>query len=408
MVSEEAPLLHNLVSERLTSKRAQLVVVVVIASLGCGAVIGWTKLRSELCTTSTVDQYAALAVEYPKNESWSALHKCRGNAKVLGFQTAQFGGLVNQLIFLGQALARACHNGDSVILDVRTVNMIDKSLWLPQFKSDLVSATRPRPWSDIVNYDELNHVLASTPGCRQTQVEPQQCARTRHVRCPYDLVNFELDTRLEKFGKALLSRLPLKMKSCVPKDRWPYHAIHLNLDVDWITVSIRGKKNSDYFDYLKMSPAERDEYSRTCCSSTGFYADWAKMVSLDLAAKVAQLPAGPLFIATNIGKPGYTTLAWLLEHFKQHLGGREVLECPPGSVKSERELNALQELATMSAASSLVVHMPSTFSMLACRLAQERGSVCYRGFGEAVERTNAFYVPMLHEVRTLRGHTASL
>ena len=415
MAEEEASLLHTPISKRLMSTRAQLVAVVVILLLGFGAVGGclklWTSKPSKpcLCTTSTVEGYAGLALKYPKNASWDHSQKCRDNAKVLGFEVAHFGGLVNQFIFLGQALAKACQDGNSMILDVWTMNMLNTSMWLPQFKSDLISGSLPRLWSDIVDYSALNDVLASVPGCEQTRVEPQRCARAKHVACPYKFPDFKAHRWFKSTDmwvwQTLLWRLPLKIESCVPRDKWPYHAIHLNLDVDWVIVSNRGIYNPDYLDYLKMSAADRDKYSKACCSSTGFYAEWAKRVSLDLAAKVAQLPDGPLFIATSIGKPGYTALNWLLADFKMRLNGRQVLECLPGSESGERELNAVRELATVSAASSIVIHEQSTFSRFACRRVQAQGGICYHGFGDEKELKKSWDLPLLDAVRSLHGRS---
>lgn len=334
------------------------------------------------CRPERITEYRRYALQHPSNETWGRAQRCRPNAKVLGFRAINFGGLVNQMRLLGSALGQACDAKASLILDVWTTNFFPPGSrefgghrCLPAFRSDLLHvAGPPVPWSTVVDYDRLNALLASLPRCRATRVEPPRCAAAGPVRCPFDCGLFD-----SPFADELLPQLPLAPLPCEgrPLPR-VYHAVHLNLDVDWLLVNRHGIDTRDYWDFLSMPPARRNAFRERCCSESGEYADDARRLALQLARKVRALPPGPVFVATSIGKPGYRTLAWLLAFFESHLDGRRVVRC---GGRGGREVSAARELAVVSGASHFVMHMNSTFSVLGCRRVQRRGGVCVRGFG---------------------------
>jgi hypothetical protein len=103
-----------------------------------------------------IRKYARRVAEYPTNESWSKNVICSKYPKVLGYKNVNFGGLVNQLRLLSSAIALACAQHQTIILDVWTINYFpgndrmgkyyDNSNILPIFKTDLHRDLH-RPWT---------------------------------------------------------------------------------------------------------------------------------------------------------------------------------------------------------------------------------------------------------------------
>ena len=351
-------------------------------------VVGWCigGLSYMHCTPRTVSSYASWAMTHPQSPAREN-ERCLTNTKALGYMNVNYGGFVNQLRLLSHAITIACAARQSLILDVWTTNFYHNdsrmvyfggSDRLPLFKSDLLTVDHVQTWSSVIDYGGLNRVLQSMPECGRTRVESQGCARvaqrTGRLACPLQAYLFD-----QPRSELLLPRIPLVRSQCAAPA--PYHAIHFNLDVDWIIVGNRGISNSDYWEYLKMSKTRRRAFERECCSERGFYADYARRVADELAAKTRRLPPGPVFVATSIGKPGHHVLAWLLRRFSSSIGDRRVLTCPLVSTKPMREVEAARELSFMDGASTLLMHMNSTYSVLACKRIQARGGRCYRGYG---------------------------
>jgi hypothetical protein len=333
-----------------------------------------------------IRKYAKRVAEYPTNETWSKGVICSTQPKVLGYKNVNFGGLVNQLRLLSSAIALACAQQKSIILDVWTVNYFpgdhrmgatynkDNNV-IPIFKTDLHRRLH-RPWSDMIDYKRMNNFLSTYPRCGRPIIEPRKCIYHGPVECPYESSLFG-----DPIADKILENIPFVRDNCrTPRS---YNAIHFNLDVDWLVVGKYGVQSNEYWDYLKLNAKERHEYHKKCCSKNGFLADYAKNIMNSLLTRVLTMPKAPLFVATSIGKPGYYTLLWLVLEFrvglKQH--GIKVFACGRRSSSVEREMDAGYELSIVGRAANFMVHTNSTFSALACLHVQSRGGSCYHGYG---------------------------
>jgi hypothetical protein len=355
------------------------------------------------CNMDNIDEYAQIVSTYSHGVMQDA--NCNSNANHIGFRTIGFGGLVNQLRLLTSAIGIACKSGNNLILDVWTTDTLQaktntvmgqKYSWLPTFKTDLHGKGSFKSWGDIIDIKKLNTLLKNM--CTSTQIVPQKCIHYSPKLCPVNPDMFN-----DTFSEALLPKLPFLQHSRSASIRLPkiplfrvmknfsrnslYNSIHFNMDVDWIIFTL---DRNLYFKWLSMNDAGRNkleiEHFKDMNSKFGKF---ALHIADMLVEKTSKLNKNPIYIATSIGNPGYKRLVWLLNYFKQQLVRRGIRIMKRYVMHdSDREVQAVRDLTIIGKSYSFLMHMNSTFSILACQIVQQNHGTCYKGFGDAPPNLN--------------------
>ena len=238
-------------------------------------------------------------------------------------------GLNNQMLLLAGALAEACLDKSSLVIDVAPRGRVWYEM-TASFRSNLSPDVAGR-WSMVLDIGRLQTVLDSDERCADTRIVSPACIAgggesftlchgvdgARPDSFFPSVQNGQSQARVElhyKFwGKMpLRDDLPWVPYRSTVSDTSPdllrakYHAVHLNLDVDWMIWSTDQKL---YWKYKASQDAsETEAIAQACCSDRGTPAgQWALGKLSQYVGAIRQIMSvseAPIVVITAIGKPG--------------------------------------------------------------------------------------------------------